>query len=1126
MTDTQTPTLPLTEATQRAQWRIETLQMVNWGGFQGPHTVHFAHDSTLMSGASGTGKSTVLDAWIALMMPSDTPFNGASNEAGGRARSAEQRNLLTYLRGKMDSVRVTGSDEMRDDVLRGADGGHIWGGLAGTFINDQGRRFTVVRLYFLRAGAVTNSDVATTYATFEGWIDLATLEPLAATRFDKRSLRGAGLQPYNTFREFEDTVHTRLGIGGGDGGRKAMRLLARVQAGMEVKRVDHLYKSMVLERPVTYDVADDALGHFADLEASYAKMLDEADKMKALSRLPALQQQLADAQQRALLIDQFGAERTGPSPFRLWSLRTERGLLDTAVEHNREQHHATVEAFEKARTTEQDLGQRLRQIAQEKRDNGGDAIDARLRTIDQLEERQQQAYQASLAFQVRTEAIGLAVPETAEEFATAQEDAAEFLDTFEERQKELKQQAEDHRQQRYPLVSQRSDLLAERSSLQGRTGMVPHRMHAARVKMAQAAGLDPMEDLPFVAELVDVLPDEEHWRKAIETTLGGIARTVLVDRDQRARLSAAIDPLRISPRIRFQAVDLQPHQDWAGDPDYVSGKLAFKDSPFSAWVQDRVSAPGTDHLCVPHAGQLDGREPRVTPAGQTRHGDRGAHGESADGNIIGFSNERRLEDIDTALADLGPRIAAIEDELAQIEARLTSLHDQHRAHTYVQDTPWERIDHLGVARQIETLKQEIARLRADSTVLNGLQAEEERLTPLLQQANRVRVLAEQRLETLTTEHSDLVDEQDQVQDAIDEIDRAQSATVTEEQQTHLDTVFASHCDTTSLGDFHRNMRALRTRLREDATQATKDARQATASMETMFEAYQQRWVEHNLGTSVASADGYREILDRITAEGLHERRDRWRREFAAWSSDDLLRLGDAYDTAVEDIEERLAPINRILSTLPFGGKGFLQIQHRRLHNEELRVFRRDLRTLSSGLAAELTDAQVESRFRQLREFMAKIAIPAGHTKPSTSQRDRYLDVRQHVVITAVCLDDSGREVATYDSLGGKSGGETQELVAFIVGAALRYQLGDETRSQPRFAPVFLDEGFVKSDSEFAGRSVVAWQQLGFQLIIGAPLDKVTALEPYMDLLLTVTKSPEGYSFISALVDSDDTGGAA
>ena len=92
------------------QWRAETFQMVNWGGFHGRHSVALASTATLVSGASGTGKSTLLDAYLALMMPSDTPFNGASNDAGsGRARSAEQRNVLTYLR-RQDRRQPRGRD--------------------------------------------------------------------------------------------------------------------------------------------------------------------------------------------------------------------------------------------------------------------------------------------------------------------------------------------------------------------------------------------------------------------------------------------------------------------------------------------------------------------------------------------------------------------------------------------------------------------------------------------------------------------------------------------------------------------------------------------------------------------------------------------------------------------------------------------------------------------------------------------------------------------------------------------------------------------------------------------------------------------------------------------------------
>ena len=65
---------------------------------------------------------------------------------------------------------------------------------------------------------------------------------------------------------------------------------------------------------------------------------------------------------------------------------------------------------------------------------------------------------------------------------------------------------------------------------------------------------------------------------------------------------------------------------------------------------------------------------------------------------------------------------------------------------------------------------------------------------------------------------------------------------------------------------------------------------------------------------------------------------------------------------------------------------------------------------------------------------------------------------------------------------------------------------------------------MKSDSEFAGRSVAAWQGLGFQLIVGAPLDKVTALEPHVDLVLSMTKDPKtGSSYIPELATRDRAG---
>src|SRR4051794_19758124 len=150
--------------------------MVNWGGFHGHTRVGLALTSTLLSGASGTGKSTLLDGYLALMMPSDTPFNGASNDAtSGRARSAEQRNLLSYLRGKTDTTNDDGREV--DKVLRGR-GTATWGAIAMTFVGDDARRFTALRIYYVPARATRAAEITMRMCTVEGPVDLSRIESL------------------------------------------------------------------------------------------------------------------------------------------------------------------------------------------------------------------------------------------------------------------------------------------------------------------------------------------------------------------------------------------------------------------------------------------------------------------------------------------------------------------------------------------------------------------------------------------------------------------------------------------------------------------------------------------------------------------------------------------------------------------------------------------------------------------------------------------------------------------------------------------------------------------------------------------------------------------------------------
>ncbi len=1095
------------EEPSHAQWRIESIQLVNWGGFHGVGSIHFSPDTTLISGASGTGKSTILDAYLAVMMSSNTPFNGASNDAGsGRARSATQRNLTTYLRGKLDDVRENG--EAAERTLRGSTS-WTWGAVAVCFVDDTTKRFTALRVFYVPRSATKDSDITKKLCTVAGVIDLKEFEALAEGRFDKRSIRSRfpAMNVHDSYDAFAVAVHRHLGIGANGDGSSALRLLARIQAGAPVTSVDGLYKSMVLEEPPTFAAADRAIGHFADLEAAHEEMATAAAKQKVLQEIPEHWTEYETHVDRARTIEALGLDQNQLSPFAHWSVRFESGLVTNALHANRAAREAEQASWAKAEEEERTLAGQVAALNDAIDEAGGGTLKSLATRIESLELARDDAIVARRTLDERTAVLELDIS-SADDFVAAQSEARQFLEVgFARRDQQLKEEREKLQETRgWPLRQEATSLEAERESLQGREGRVPPGLHEARVEAAHAAGLQP-GDLPFVAELIDVLPEQDEWRPAAEVAFGSVARVMLVDERHLDRLSMAVDSLHWRVRINFEGIGLRDFQQRRMDPSMLSGKLAYKSSPFTAWVQDRLSNAGTDAMCVNSAADLSGPGRRVTKAGQTRDGRRGAHGSTNSPPIIGFDNKARLADIEVRLAEIAVAQRAVQSALKTLDDREDDLRTCRDAHNALAVAQWQSIDHPSIQLDVDTLTAQRDAILESNDRLRDLEEQKKEAEGKKEAASKRRHGAEYQIEGLDESYTELDEHLAGLTGQLENL-TLHGITSDDQQRADLTSRFEAIAAASPYepDSFARYLAALAAGLRNQRSEARAASERSAKAIRAVFERYQDRWPDPNLGVDLESYPDYLAILDEIAATGLHERLQEWVRRITQWTGEDLLPLHGAFDTAIDDIQDRLGPVNTILGSLPFGAnRDRLRIDLRRLNHDQHAKFRSTLKTLSSGATGDLSAEQAEAKFKQLRNFIDLIRLPTkGGDK---SERDYYLDVRKHIELSASVVMADGTVRAEYRTLGGKSGGETQELVAFIVGAALRFQLGDETRSRPRFAPVLLDEGFIKADSEFAGRGVNAWKGLGFQLIVAAPFDKVTALEPHVERMLQVTKHP-------------------
>ncbi|GAA5036301.1 ATP-binding protein [Actinopolymorpha pittospori] len=1124
------------------QWKMESLQVINWGGFEGHHTLPFHPDATMLSGGSGTGKSTLLDAYTALMMPSSVAFNGASNDAGtGRARNEAggQRTLLTYLRGKQGVNDDTGGASS-DNLLRGK-GRATWGAVAGTFVDTRGHAFSALRLYFVPATATHSNDISQRMATLADRLTLSALDPAMATHIVGKPLAAAIKATWpeakvtKEYSEFSNTLYRKLAIGANGDGLNALDLLARIQAGRSFNSVNGLYRQLVLDTPSTFKDADMALEHFDTIAGDLARMEEAERKHTTLRHLPEVHGRLTAARARIRDLDQFGLTRPGFTKLTAWSLRLECDLIDTAADHARDRHRAAAGDAQTAIDATEALWDELDAAREDFRNSGGNELsglaDRLANYSGQLEQTRGRRDQfAALAAEVSTAFNSRgdfdSIQQAARAFAKGSDG---WNETYQEERYEERNKLTEHSKRKKELENDLRTLVDSGTRIRGP-------LVTLREAVAKRLGM-AVTELPYVAELIDIRPGEERWRTAVETVLGGDARRIVIPAHRRREVARALNDLNLGGRVNLidGTADV-PHRfplDGATGADQagrILGKLVFADHPYAGWLQAHLADGSLNALCVNHPDELDAGGFRVTATGQTRHGIRSAVGRAHRENTIGFSNEDDIDAIQLELNDLERELSGVMDRIRDLDTA-ASQH-QKRATTYaaIGTYQWEQLDVATLEERIDGLKKRQEELLGSDNRLQGLQKQINDLKEL----HRLAQLKDAGLHNVAKRAEGvwqkLVERKDETSRILDPHEGDETLALTDEQETYLSGVYAQvtadatdEDPVTQANRFTERLGAVKRVLSDQQRAANLEVSRCEDSLLDTFELYRANWFDANLGDTLDSYPDYLRILQDLEASGLYQNRAEWQRAVAQWAGEDLLPLAQSMSSEIEAIKARIVPINDILQGLEFGArKGRLKLKIDDVNTETVRQFRIRLRKMATLATKSMTFDQMREVFADLTDFMALLRGPKDPKFSSEkSSRDKLLDVRQHVEVYAVEYPVGSDTWAAQElrQLGSASGGESQELIAFIIGSALRFRLGDELRDQPRFAPVFLDEGFVKADSQFAGRAVSAWRGLKFQIIVGAPEDKFTGLERHMDSFVVIQKDEAtGYAFIDHITD--------
>jgi len=1070
---------------EKEQFRMCRLQVFNWGTFSNLHDVPISEKGFLVVGRSGTGKSTLLDAFSALLVPPRwIDFNAAAREAD---RSGRDRNLVSYIRGAWAEQKDGESGEFVTRYLRQ---GTTWSALALSYRNYLGRTVTLVQVFCLRGNANGNADVKRHYLIFEREFELRDLEDFGKSDLDTRKLKQSfpDISVRSEFRPYCEHFMRLFGIGND----LALRLLHKTQSAKNLGDLNIFLREFMLDKPETFDVADRLVNEFDELNAAHQSVVTARKQIETL--VPAREKYHQRESMTAELssINELQAGVTIYCDTRRMDLLKENiAALNINAEGLAGESERQQGMLDNHTIVLQDMERQHKEI-------GGDQIEKWEKEKQSLEgqrtERLRKRDQAASA----CKELDWILAETPQGFAEQVGQARDEIEGLENKNKSVQEELLTWHSKKKETESAFSNVHREVKALQSQPSNIPADMLDLREKIASAIGISNAA-LPFAGELIEVKQDESSWQGAIERILRGFALSILVDEHNYPALSNYINNAHLGQRlVYYRTGRIEQFHEKNIKTDSLALKLNVKEGVYADWLKAELRQR-FDYSCVESIQAFRAEDRALTKEGQIKHSkvrhekdDRRSIGDRRNW-VLGFDNREKLVLFQQQAHELALTIAECDKKINSLSGQNTKSLARAMHCQTLSNLEWREIDVVPLLDRISTIEKSIYEVREGNTELKKIAERIAAQKSVIDQAKaelfKTKVAYEKTL--------------DQIRDDEDKLDALKRdisiIPLTPRQKTGLDERFAQITDNVRLDNIERVTTSVSQVLSRDSERINAEIAKYEKQIENIFADFKRSWPidAGDLDATLLSASDFFAGLTRLETDGLPAHEQRFFELLQTQSNQNLAALSTHLNNARKDILDRMVIVNDSLRQVPFNKTenscSYLHIDAGDRQLQEVRDFKRDIQQALSHTWNE-DRGNAEERFLALRSMVERLSSQDHEQK---RWRDLVLDVRQHVEFIGREIDESGVEVEVYRSGAGKSGGQRQKLATTCLAAALRYQLGGYDHGIPMYAPVILDEAFDKADNEFTTLSMNIFKNFGFQMIVATPLRSVMTLEPFI-----------------------------
>lgn len=1094
-------------------FRLHRLEILNWGTFDNAvHVLELDGKATLLVGKNGTGKSTLVDAVLTLLVRSgDRNYNVAAGaEKSGQKK---ERSEKTYIKGACGSIEPTETRKEKTEYLR-----------------SEGNQLSVILAVF-KNGLASNSKQEDEES---GIVTLAQVlyldredqsqhifciddrEQSIVGNFNR--VKGAdGLFPslkkkWNVvcreFREYQRQFKKRFGFKD-----KATDVFNQTVAVKDIRNLNDFIRKHMLDSVPRKKQIENIVEHFEHLKQSYDSLVRIRKQVGQLEPIANKGCRYKELQQQHEFLELLNAS------FEFFRAKTKLELLRPHSEKLREKIESlSARSEEIDRTLSQKRGEQrhlLNEIEGIGGDRGKELTGLITAETDEIE-RKQKAFDrfCEILKQVKIEAV--------------LRDESDFLhlrEKLQDTEKEFDQQhliTQAKRDQLIPLFkANETSIKSERlelESLQRRKTSLPESHETMRRSICEALHLQE-KSLPYIAELIAVSDAEKEWEPSLEMVLGGFALQLLVPTPLYERVSEYIDRHRMEnqhgrgERLRYQKVGKFTDQYRTKNSAPIVGKLDFKQHDWTAWLREEVSRRFDLQCCESVAEFQQRHEYAITKnrhikwqAGRHEKDDRDMALDRRN-YVLGWNNREKQQTIIKNLERLVAENERLDRKMKELsESNSTLIRKTEQIRGLLACRSFSEINVTPHQERLQDYQCELRRLTEGNSKLKDLKAREARLRNEIETKETEQKSVNKEQGTLEGQYRTIKSETERYESRMNRV----SPERLEQFQTvaYPKLELRLGADKLTIDNSDGMFETLASQIDNEKNEVDKEKMTLHVEIVRGMTKFLGDFPEmsHDLQGDIVDLDSFIQLRDYLKNEGLPEQEE----DFKLYMDENVAKeigiLRGNLDTQASEIRKSINVLNESLSLLPYNLERdtYMELEAQTGKSPQVNKFNQMLQDCIDQ-SFEASMAVNEDRYKKFEKLIVDL-------KADTDWADRVVDVRNWFNFVAHekrRIDDE--KVAYYEDSSGQSGGEKSKLAFTILVASIAYQYNiDPHKPRPdRFHFVMVDEMFTKVDDQYSEYALKLFGQFGLQLLIVAPFDaKARITEPFVERYFLVQKNAE------------------